>query len=54
MLVPENLEVLSIGMNISLMQGTTELKRLWDYLRGASASTFVCVGSLYTENELVK
>ena len=39
---------------MSLMQGTTVLKRLWDYLRGASVSTFVCAGRLYTGNELEK
>jgi len=38
---------------MSLMQGTTILKT-WDHLRGASVSTFVCAGSLYTGNELEK
>ena len=39
---------------MSLMQGTTVLKMIMGLSEMVSVSTFVCAGSLYTENELEK
>ena len=54
MLVPENLEVLSLRHWVEYESNARYNSIEWDHLRGASVSTFVCAGSLYTGNELKK
>ena len=52
-MVPENLEVLSQRHWVEY-QSNARYNSIEDYLSGASVSTFVCAGSLYTGNELEK
>ena len=54
MLVPENLEVLSLRHWVEYQSNARYNSIENDYLRGASVSTFVCTGSPYTGNELEK
>ena len=54
MLIPENMEELSLRHWVEYQCNTRIENDYGDYLRVVSVSTFVCAGSLYTGKELKK
>ena len=54
MLIPENMEQLSLRHLVDYQCNASIKNDYGDYLRRVSVPTFVCPGSLYTGNELEK